>query len=458
MVERERFVPQRLGTLTAGLADMDEPDEGVADRFRAFSRLASALYHYEFHDREQAAVEAWDRVQEDPAAAMAVTAELTGLLDGANYTPVTKAELDDAMVRESLVPLRIEVDLDDYDEMLIYRRGSHTSTVEVPKWKGLRTEERRITIDERVVVHTRVKPRAWFEEHEVDAAGRNLVPGHVSLKQFQNVPRADIEMLLPSAQVRFRPVDTILVGVPALASGALVLATKLLPTLGLIFLLLGAWLGLREDQPDLDQTSLVILFGGALTLGGFFFRQWTKLKNRRVEYLKTLSENLYFRSLGDGAGVLHSLLSAAEEQEIVEVLLGYRFLLAASDGLSADQLDVVVETWLRRTCHIEIDFDVHDSIAKLRRLHVITEKGGVMRAVPVVEALEQLNRRWDDLFTPPGGEGPAPGALPSVAGSGDNGDHTGRLIRLRRVVDRFRGRLGKRRYVREDGAVRRPRC
>lgn len=450
MVERERFVPQRLGTLTAGLAEMDQPAEGAADRFRAFSRLASALYHYEFHDREQAAVEAWDRVQEDPTAAMAVTAELTGLLDGANYTPVTKAELDDAMVRESLVPLRIEVDLDDYDEMLIYRRGSHASTVEVPKWRGLRSEERRITIDERVVVHTRVKPRAWFEEHEVDAAGRNLVPGHVSLKQFQNVPRADIEMLLPSAQVRFRPIDTILVGVPALASGILVLATKLLPTLGLMFLLLGAWLGLRDDRPELDQTSLVILFGGALTLGGFFFRQWTKLKNRRVEYLKTLSENLYFRSLGDGAGVLHSLLSSAEEQEIVEVLLGYRFLLAAPDGLNAEQLDVAIETWLRRTCHVDIDFEVDDSIAKLRRLQVITEEGDVMRAVPIPEALELLNRRWDDLFTPPGAESPGPGAVPSVAGADHSGDRTGRLIRLRRVVDRFRGRLGSRRTAREN--------
>ena len=98
---------------------------GGRDRARSFSRLTSALYHYEFYDREQAVIQAWERVNNDPTAAANVTAELTGLLDGANYTPVTMAELDDAMTRESLISLRLEVDLDDYDELLIYRRGSH---------------------------------------------------------------------------------------------------------------------------------------------------------------------------------------------------------------------------------------------------------------------------------------------------------------------------------------------
>ena len=121
---------------------------------------------------------------------------------------------------------------------------------------------------------------------------------------------------------------------PAVASGVAVLATKLLPTLGLIFLLAGTWLGFRDEQPEIDQAALVILFGGVVTLGGFVFRQWTKLKNRRLEYHKTLTETLYFRTLAAGPGVLHTLLSSAEQQEVVEVLLAYRFLLAAPGGLT----------------------------------------------------------------------------------------------------------------------------
>ena len=289
--------------------------------------------------------EAWERTGDDPAAALLVATELTELLDAANYTPVTMVELDDALANESLIPLRLEVDLDDYDELLIYRRGSRHDTVEIPRWLGLRSEERTITVDQRVVVYTRVKPQGWFDEQGIDPAERNLVPGHVSLRQFQNVPRADIEMLLPSTQVGFRPIDSLLIGVPAVASGIAVLATKLLPTLGLIFLLVGAWLGLRDEQPEIDQAALVILFGGAVTVGGLVFRQWAKLKNRRVEYLKTLTENLYLRTLSVGPGVLHTLLASAEQQEVAEVLLAYRFLLAAVAGRTAEALDDEVETW-----------------------------------------------------------------------------------------------------------------
>jgi hypothetical protein len=387
--------------------------------------------------------EAWERIGDDPGAASLVTAELTGLLDGANYTPVSMAELDDALANESLVPLRLEVDLDDYDELLIYRRGSELDTVEIPKWMGLRSGERTITVDQRVVVYARVRAQSWFDEREIDPAERSLVPGHASLRQFQNVPRADIEMLLPSTRVGLRPTDSLVIGVPAVASAVAVLATKLLPTLGLIFLLVGAWLGVRDQPPQIDQAALVILLGGALALGGFVFRQWTKLKNRRLEYLKTLTENLYFRTLAAGLGVFHTLLWSAEQQEVVEVLLADRFLLAAPGGLTAAELDAEVETWLRDDGQGDIDFEVEDAIAKLRRLEVIAGHP-TMRARPLPESLALLDRRWDDLFR----------HQPAASTVRDERIATGRsrpprLIRLRRVIDRFRGRLGERRTERE---------
>ena len=397
-MDRERFISQRVGQLTTELCSLPwAEDHDGSEQFRSFSRLTSALYHYEFHDREQVVTEAWERVSDDPGAASVVAAELTGLLDGANYTAVTMAELEDALANESLIRMRLKVDFDDYDELLIYRRGSQQDTVEIPKWMGLRSEEQTITVDKRVVVYTRVKPQGWFDEHKIDPAQRNLVPGHVSLRQFQNVPRADIEMLLPSTQVGFRLIDSLLIGVPAVASGVAVLATKLLPTLGLVFLLVGTWLGFRDEQPEIDQAALVILFGGVVTLGGFVFRQWTKLKNRRLEYLKTLTESLYFRTLGAGPGVLHTLLWSAEQQEVAEVLLAYRFLLAAPGGLTAAELDAEVETWLRDAGQGDIDFEVADAVAKLRRLEVI-EGRSPMRALPLAESLALLDRRWDDLF------------------------------------------------------------
>ena len=83
IVDRERFIRQRVGQLTTELCSLPwAEDQDGAEQFRSFSRLISALYHYEFHDREQVVTEAWKRVVDDPETAALVTAELTGLLDG----------------------------------------------------------------------------------------------------------------------------------------------------------------------------------------------------------------------------------------------------------------------------------------------------------------------------------------------------------------------------------------
>jgi hypothetical protein len=403
VVERQAFVPARVRELASALDSTPWSSSEEQGLFQMFTRLVSALYHHEFHGREQAVIEAWDRMDRGASlgtaanATSTVTTELQRLLEDANYTRVSTAELDDALSRESLIPLRLEADFEIYDELLIYRRGSHRDTVEIPRWRGLRSTPRTITVDERVVVHARIRPASWFDEHDIEPRDRRVVPGQMSLKQFQNVPRADIEMLLPSTRVRFRPIDILLVGVPAVASGIAVLATKLLPTLGLVFLLVAAWLGFRDDRPTLDQTALVILFGGVVTLGGFLFRQWAKLKNRRVEYLKTLTENLYFRTLADGPGVIHTLLSSAEQQEVIEVVVAYRFLLTSPRGMTARELDAKVEEWLQATCQRQIDFDVDHAVAKLRALELV-DGTRRLRSRTLVDAVAMLDRRWDDLF------------------------------------------------------------
>lgn len=449
MIEAARYVPQRVRALSGALADHPWSHDGDApERFREFARLVAALYHFEFHDREQTVVELWEHLADGRDVADRFSTELSGLLDGANYEALSMAELEDALERESLLKVSLDVDLDDYEELMVYHRGAHADTVELRRWKGLRApEQRTVTIDDRVVVHTRVKDEAWFEAQGVDPVERNLVPGHASLQQFVDVPRADIEMLLPSVQVRFRFVDRLVLGVPAVASGVLVLATKLLPTLGLIVLLFAAWLGLRDDEPELDQAALVLLATGLFTLGVFVVRQWTKLKNRRIEYWKTLTENLYFRTLGTGGGVLHELLASAEEQEVVEVLLAARFLFDADAPMSAAELDRQVEGWLREHCEREIDFEVDDAIGKLDRLRLIepSSPDGLLVATPIDHALAALDDRWDHLFQHGRAHRPdefaAPESTEPTAGEP--------LIRLRRVIDRFRSRLGDRKIERE---------
>ena len=106
------------------------------------------------------------------------------------------------------------------------------------------------------------------------------------------------------------------------------IATKLITSL-VRSLLLAFWLGLRGEPVQLDQTPLVSI-GAALTaFGGFLVRQVTKFKNRKIQFMKSLSESLYFRNLDNDAGVFHHLLDAAEEAEVKEAVLAYHFLRTA---------------------------------------------------------------------------------------------------------------------------------
>lgn len=400
MLERERYVPRRISQLTAQLTEAPWPaGEGSPEDFRALTRLVAALFHTDYHEREQQVIDAWERMETDPDAAAEVAEELAHITERANFVPVDPASVTHPPPEESLIPLRLDAHLDDYAELHLYRRGTHREHFVLKRWGGLRARERTVTVDERIVASTRIRPPEWFEARGIEPAARGVQPGRASLKLFRDVPRADLQMLLPSTQVLFRRKDSLKVGGAALASGLLVLTTKLLPTIGLIFLLVAAALGLRRDTPRIDQESLVLLLGGVIALGMYVFRQWRKLQNRRIKYLKTLTENLYFRTLADGPGVFHTLYNEAEEQEVAEVALAVRFLLQAPDGLTPAELDERIETWLRDVCEVDVDFEIEDALDKCRTLGIVDADGAPrVRALPLVEALAVLDRRWDDRF------------------------------------------------------------
>ena len=128
-------------------------------------------------------------------------------------------------------------------------------------------------------------------------------------------------------------------------------------------------------------------------------RQFTKFKNRKIQFMKALSENLYFRNLDNDAGVFHHLLDAAEEEEVKEAVLAYHFLRTAGRPLTAAELDRRIEDWFARRWDATFDFEVDDGVGKLRRLRLVDDDGqGRLTAVTLDEAKRRLDQIWDDLF------------------------------------------------------------
>jgi hypothetical protein len=212
---------------------------------------------------------------------------------------------------------------------------------------------------------------------------------------FQDVPAADVEMLLPNSDVRMRTIDKLVIGVPAVAGGVVVATTKLAAALGLLVVLVGAWLGFRDEPADLSFGRLATLLGGLVAFGAYLWRQWSKFKNRRIKFMKTLSESLYFKTLADGPGVLFTILDAAEEEDTKEMLLAYSALL---DGPhDAAEVDAAVESRLRERAGVSIDFEISDALGKLSALGLASSTGERCRAVPLPEARTRLLELWDDL-------------------------------------------------------------
>ena len=391
----------------------DEVPAEERESFRAFTELLASLVHQEFRTRLEVLKDAYHpfnpdtdtRTIAEPAPAERqvaqerLVAELTALAEDANFERISADDLSRAFDEESLMKVRLEADFDDFEQVVFHRRGVRTRREEVKHLLGLRRRTIEFTNYAKVLVFVKFKDADHFEARGEDVDGLPFTPGSTIIKLFQDVPRADLEMLFPNAQVRMRLVDKLLIGVPAAVSGVVVVVTKLLASLIPVLLLLGFWLGVRREPVELNQAQLVALGAALAAFGGYVVRQYTKFKNRKIQFMKALSENLYFRNLDNDAGVFHHLLDAAEEEEVKEAVLAYHFLRSAGGPLTAPELDRRIEDWFVRRWDAEFDFEVDDGVAKLRRLRLIDDGAqGRLTAVPLDEAKRRLDQTWDDLF------------------------------------------------------------
>ena len=408
----ERFIPFRKTSIVTMCAD----EVPAADResFRAFTELLASLLHHEFRSRLEALKDTYYPFNPDTgtrtigeldpserrAAQKRLVDGLTALAEDANFERIDTDDLDRAFVEESLMKVRLEADFDDFEQVVFYRRGEHTRQEEVKHLFGLRRRTIEFTNYGKVLVFVKFKDVAHFEAAGKDVEDLPFRPGSTIIKLFQDVPRADLEMLFPNARVRMRLIDKLLIGVPAVVSGVIMVVTKLVASLIPVLLLLGFWLGAREEPVELNQGQLVALGAALMAFGGFLVRQFTKFKNRKIQFMKALSENLYFRNLDNDAGVFHHLLDAAEEEEVKEAVLAYHFLRTAPRPLTAAELDGRIEDWFVRRWDAVFDFEVDDGVGKLRRLRLVDDDGaGRLTAVPLDEAKRRLDQTWDDLFT-----------------------------------------------------------
>lgn len=411
VAQPERYIALRRSQVVASLLAegarreaAGEPHGFEVARFETLCEILQAVLHFEFHDELETMKEWYAPFNPDStsrqrgvheAAALAdaaarLGAALAHVLERGNYRALSIEDIRAQEATGSLIDLRLHVDFDEFEEVVVFARGESTEMLEKPRWWRRSPRKVAARVFDRVCIYVRFRSEGVAQKR---ATSFRVVPGTTILKLFRSIPVADLEMLFPNAQVRMRMRDKLSLGLPALLGGIPVML-KLGPAL----IGMGVLLGVTSASVAISSAWPMLM--AFVVLGLFVFRQWDKVRSRRVLFLKVLSENLYFRNLDNNEGVLTRLIDEAEEEEAKEALLAYAFLLWSDEPLDAATLDARIEAWLHEQHQLVLDFEIDDALAKLERYGlVVSDEAQRLRACPLDEALVRLDRRWDGAFT-----------------------------------------------------------
>ena len=412
--QRERFIPITRHALIDRLARPQAWSPGEAQDARRFFRYLDywrqQTYTAELMDLEPA-YEPFspdsDLLQTRQFTTMEratlqkrVVGRLTRLLMQANYEVIDPKQVELIITRESHYGLDLHVDLDAFEEIMIYFRGASTRRGERRSLRHfMRKEEFDIPIFRRLFLLFKLKPaekriRELMVRDKISHAeaekrvtkARALIPKEVKddfiyMKLFKNVPRSDIEMIFPNTQVRFRLMDKIKLGLTAgsgLGMGAVGAAGKI----------------------ALIASNPVTAAGAVFGLGGVAFRQFMNFTNQRQRYMVIMAQNLYFHALADNSGVMIKLANRAAEEDFKEEVLLYS-VLAKERATRADlpAIDLAIEQYLHSSFGMDVNFDLADALERLMADGLVVERAdGILETLRPREAALHLDHKWDRLL------------------------------------------------------------
>lgn len=410
-VKQDRFIPIRKMDLIQACLDDEKLPDTDANAFKSLCKLMVATIHYQYHETLELLKDDYapfdpnsDTLHLSPDTREILSRKQASfsktfaeVLNSANFERITEQDLQDALKEASLFKVRLAVEFDDFSEMVFYRRGEYQKTETIVKYWGLKKELMTFTNYDKVAIYIKYKDAAYFEHAKRSTP--DFEPSSTIIKLFQNVPKADLEMLFPNSEVRMRTLDKAIIGGSAIIGGGIMLVTKLGASILLLAGVFAYWFGLSDKQVTIGTQELLALGIGTGVLGAFIFKEWSKFKNRKLKFMKALADNLYFKNLDNNAGVFHHLIDAAEEEECKEMIIAYYFLATSKYPLSSEQLDTHVEDWFSAKFDFNIDFEIDDALAKLTHFGLVSLQDNKYEALNIEDAHQKLDHRWDDLFS-----------------------------------------------------------
>jgi hypothetical protein len=385
----EHFIPLRKADLIELLAERQTPSGESEELFRRLCRLVEEALHAVYHERLQVLKEAYAPFDPDAdaaprarmteteldARASAVFGQFTELLTRANFRRLPRQEVEAALRTASQWGFKLHIDFDIFERLEVYARGDVVGSQTVRPWHSpWRTRELEIPTYQRLAVIFRLRPGARLDESP--APVRPIV-----LKLFKNIPKEDVELLLPGSRVKISLWDQGRIWLPTVSGVGLALYKTAMGA-AMTFTLASLW-------------SLAAIYSLAVACIGYGVKTFYGYSATKDKHHLRLTRSLYFQNLDNNAGVLFRLLDEAEEQEFRETLLAWWVLWRhGREGWTSRQIDRAVERFLRRAVDLGVDFEVHDALDKLKRLRLVEHAGsGAWKAVALSAAVELLQQK-----------------------------------------------------------------
>lgn len=386
---RERSIPCRTGDLVRLL--LADPSLTPIDRTRLeqLARMLGAVFHYEFADWLNQLKELYAPIDPDTDcvrlgqystsltddADEAFLAAFETMMMRANYVPLTRPILEQAISAPNDLGLDYVPDLKQFEHLNVYVRGQCKVTRYLrPMRAWFRRKAASFDAYRRVVIALKYRPEAELDEYV-----RSDV---VYLRMFKDVPFVEMDMHLPEqgTKIRMRWIDKLQIASPVM-TGLPTLAAKVLFEATLSPMLIG----------------LVLFAPISAGVKSFF-----GYRTARTRYLHKMIRHLYYLTLANNASVINRLIDSGEEEELKEALLAYFMLWCgrhSPEPWDQPRLDAAVEGFLRDRAGIEVDFEIGDALNKLFRLGLVQRNGqGRLLPATIDQALTILDQQWDNYF------------------------------------------------------------
>ena len=209
------------------------------------------------------------------------------VLKGANYKELALDEIEKAHADRPALRVTVETTMENYHQVRFFRRGHHKELVDVRKWFGLRKHLIETWVFDNVILTVTIKfPTEIKSKRQLKNLERSqLRPGSILIKYFRQIAATDLHMLFPKVRVVMNLYDKLTIAVPALAGGIPLLA-NVLPTLTVLFLVAGFYLGLTGPVEHEQVVKAFAALSGVAALGALIMRQRLKYERLSLKYQK----------------------------------------------------------------------------------------------------------------------------------------------------------------------------